>query len=275
MNHNITKILFLGPEGSYTQIAANTFYKEFSLEGSLEPISTITKTVSELAKNEDALAVLPIENSIEGIVRETIDNLLSAPEGIKILSQCYIPIQHCLISKGSMDEISNIISHPQALSQCQNYICKHFDRNINVVSATSTSQATKALLGLDNSWASIGNELCAEHYGIKIVDKNINDVPDNQTRFVLLGKGCPAKEVRTSLAFSTKNKPGALLEVLQIFKTYELNMVYLESRPSKKVFGEYVFFVDLDCGADKITDALDSVQKYCDFYRLLGSYSVI
>ncbi|GBF22762.1 prephenate dehydratase [Candidatus Gastranaerophilus sp. (ex Termes propinquus)] len=273
--NQIRKILFLGPEGSYTQIAANLFCEKLALAPELEPVSTITKIMSEHLHSGYLHAVLPIENSVEGIVRETIDNMLHLPDGVRILSQCCIPVQHCLISKGDFSEIKNIISHPQALSQCQNYICEHFDSNINVTSATSTSQAAKSLNELDNTWAAIGNELCAAHYGLDIIARNINDNPDNQTRFVLLGAGEAPKQERTSIAFSTKNQPGALLEVLKIFRAHNLNMIYIESRPSKKVFGEYVFYIDLDCGANKVQKALDAVWEYCDFYRLLGSYSLI
>jgi len=273
--NNTKKIYFLGPQGSYTQIAANKFVDQLSLQGTLEPVSTIARVVSELVQNPDMLAVVPIENSIEGIVRETIDNILNIEDGLNILCQCYIPIQHCLISKGKFEEIKNIVSHPQALSQCQNYICKNFSTDINIVSASSTSQGVQSLLGRDESWGAIGNELCAEHYELNIVAKNINDVADNKTRFVLIGRGAAQKQERTSMAFSTKNEPGALLRVLEIFKKHELNMVYLESRPSKKVFGEYVFYVDIDCGADKIKEALVNIERYCNFYKLLGSYSVI
>jgi prephenate dehydratase len=268
MENNSKKIYFLGPEGSYTQIAAKLFCEKLGLEGELEPVSSITRAMVDFR----GLSVLPIENSIEGIVRESIDNMLKLPEGVQILSQCVIDVRHCLISKGNLGGVKNIISHPQAISQCQGWILENFKEDANIVNAASTSQATKMLLELDKSWASIANELCAQHWGLSVVAKNINDNPDNQTRFMLLGKGAIGAQERTSIAFSTQNKPGALLEVLEVFKAHNLNMLYIESRPSKRVFGEYVFYVDLDAGANSIVGALEEIKGHCNFYRLLGSY---
>ena len=188
-----------------------------------------------------------------------------------------IPICHCLISKGKKEDIENIVSMPQALSQCQTYIADNFKKNINIVSANSTSAATSMLDGKDETWASIANEFCAQLYGKKVLEKNINDVKDNKTRFVLLSKedlNIESPE-RTSLAFSCKNESGSLLQVLEIFYKHKLNMIYIESRPSKKVFGEYIFFVDIDRGIDEISHMLYEIQEKCEFYRLLGSYGEV
>lgn len=274
MNNSIKKILYLGPSGSYSQIAMEEFKERLKLKLKSEDIGTITKVISQLDAEEDTIAVLPIENSIEGIVRETIDKLVTTTNEVRIQAELTIPISHCLISKGKIEDIENIVSMPQALSQCQTYIANNFKKNINVVSANSTSAATSLLDGKDETWASIANEFCAKLYNKKVLDRNINDVKDNKTRFVLLSKKDIniAKPQRTSIAFSTKNESGSLLKVLEVFYKHRLNMIYLESRPSKKVFGEYIFFADIDKGYDEITDALCNIKEKCQFYRLLGSY---
>ncbi|MCX4274267.1 MAG: prephenate dehydratase [Candidatus Gastranaerophilales bacterium] len=280
MDNFIKKILYLGPRGSYTQIAMESFKEK--LGGPLklaksEDISSITRVIQQLDTEEGTIAVLPIENSIEGIVRETIDKLITTKSGVKIQAELTIPICHCLISKGKKEDIENIVSMPQALSQCQTYIADNFKKNINIVSANSTSAATSMLDGKDETWASIANEFCAQLYGKKVLEKNINDVKDNKTRFVLLSKedlNIESPE-RTSLAFSCKNESGSLLQVLEIFYKHKLNMIYIESRPSKKVFGEYIFFVDIDRGIDEISHMLYEIQEKCEFYRLLGSYREI
>ena len=242
-----------------------------------EDISSITRVIQQLDNEEDTIAVLPIENSIEGIVRETIDKLITTKSGVKIQAELTIPICHCLISKGTKENIENIVSMPQALSQCQTYIADNFKKNINIVSANSTSAATSMLDGKDETWASIANEFCANLYGKRVLEKNINDVKDNKTRFILLSKEDLniEKPERTSLAFSCKNESGSLLHVLEIFYKHKLNMIYIESRPSKKVFGEYIFFVDIDRGIDEISHMLYEIQERCEFYRLLGSYREI
>lgn len=277
MDNSIKKILYLGPSGSYSQIAMEALKEKLKLKLKSEDIGTITKIISQLDTDDDTIAVLPIENSIEGIVRETIDKLITTKNEIKIQAELTIPISHCLISKGKMEDIENIISHPQALSQCQTYIANNFRKNINIVSANSTSAAASMLDGKDESWASIANEFCAKLYGKNIIDRDINDVKDNKTRFILLSKKDLniTKPKRTSIAFSTKNESGSLLKVLEVFYKHNLNMIYLESRPSKKVFGEYIFFADIDKGYTEITGALENVKEKCQFYRLLGSYGEV
>ena len=278
MDNSIKKILYLGTRGSYTQIAMETFKEKLGLFSTkAEDISSITRVIQQLDNEEDTIAVLPIENSIEGIVRETIDKLITTKSGVKIQAELTIPICHCLISKGTKENIENIVSMPQALSQCQTYIADNFKKNINIVSANSTSAATSMLDGKDETWASIANEFCANLYGKRVLEKNINDVKDNKTRFILLSKEDLniEKPERTSLAFSCKNESGSLLHVLEIFYKHKLNMIYIESRPSKKVFGEYIFFVDIDRGIDEISHMLYEIQERCEFYRLLGSYREI
>lgn len=277
MNNSIKKILYLGPRGSYSQIAMESFKEKLKLKTKADDISSITRVLQELDNTDDVIAVLPVENSIEGIVRETIDKLITTDTDIKIQAELTIPISHCLISKGNMEDIENIVSMPQALSQCQTYIANHFKKNINIVSANSTSAATSMLDGKDETWASIANEFCAKLYDKKVLDKDINDVKDNKTRFILLSKKPLdiVKPNRTSIAFSTKNESGSLLKVLEIFYKHNLNMIYLESRPSKKVFGEYIFFADIDRGFDEIGHTLSDIQEKCEFYRLLGSYGEV
>ena len=277
MNNSIKKILYLGPSGSYSQIAMETFKQKAGLNAKSEDITTITGVIQQIDKEDNTIAVLPIENSIEGIVRETIDKLITTKDEVKIQAELTIPICHCLISKGKIEDIQNIVSMPQALSQCQTYIANNFKNNINVVSASSTSAATSMLDGKDETWASIANEFCANLYSKKVLDKNINDVKDNKTRFIVLSKidlGLGEK-VRTSIAFSTKNESGRLLKVLEVFYRHNLNMIYLESRPSKKVYGEYIFFADIDKGYDEIAHTLDDIKQKCEYFRLLGSYGAI
>ena len=277
MNNSIKKILYLGPRGSYSQIAMETFKEKLGLKSRAEDISSITRVIGQLDCEDDVVAVLPVENSIEGIVRETIDKLITTSEDVKIQAELTIPISHCLISKGNMEDIENIVSMPQALSQCQTYIANNFKKNVNIVSANSTSAATSMLDGKDETWGSIENEFWAKHYDKKVLDRDINDVKDNKTRFILLSKKDLniIKPNRTSIAFSTKNESGSLLKVLEVFYKHNLNMIYLESRPSKKVFGEYIFFADIDKGYDEIGHTLSDIKNKCEFYRLLGSYGEV
>lgn len=278
MNNYIKKILYLGPEGSNSQTAVEIFNEKLGLNAETVPISTITKAISMLDDSTvQTAAVLPIENSIEGVVRETIDNLSQTRNDIFIQAEITVPICHALISKGKKEEIKSIVSITQAIHQCRKYISKNFNKDVNIVYYTSTSGAAKYIKEKDNSFACIASELCAKLYGLNVLETNINDVKDNKTRFILLAKKNLIKDVktRTSIAFTTENKSGALFEILGVFKKYNLNLIYLESRPSRQVFGEYIFYADIDKGIEKIQNALDEIKEKTSFYRLLGSYSVL
>ncbi len=267
-------LYYLGPKGTYSELASKKALSFLKEDFELTPVSTIQKTL-ELAQKNNCFALVPIENSIEGIVRPTIDSLYLSP--LKIKAQLEIKIKHCLVSKSNKIEknkIKHIISHPQALAQCSNFILQNFDENIDLINSTSTANAINSLLNLDESYCAIGSNALAKELNLNILEENIGDIKDNKTRFVLVSSRDLniKKETRTSIVFNTKNKSGALFEILKIFKKYDLNLVYIESRPSKKTFGEYNFFVDIDKGKDEIKDALFEIEKNCDYYKLLGSY---
>jgi len=266
---------YLGPKGTYSEEAAKKANKYFKNTCELYPISTIAKIIDLINKDEQSLGVVPIENSIEGIVRQTVDNIYF--KDVKIAAQIDLKINHCLVSFGSKNKIKKIVSHPQALAQCQKYILENFDENINLIETSSTSASGYYLSDKDKSYCAIVAPHLASELGLNIIDKNIADNKDNKTRFVLVSKTDInlGQKTRTSVVFNTKNESGALLTVLQIFKKHNLNLIYLESRPSKKVFGEYNFFADIDKGIDEVAVALDEIQAVCNFYKFLGSYPTV
>jgi len=272
------KFYYLGPEGTYSEACAkkvlDKINKYFKIDN-LTPISTIAKIVDIVDKDDDAMAILPIENMIEGIVRQTIDNIYE--NDVKIQLQTELPINHCLVSKGDKKDIKHIVSHPQALSQCQKYILDNFDEKIDLINANSTAYAFNYILDKDKSYAAICSPCIIKDKTVNIIDKNIGDIKENATRFIIISKKDLnlGEKTRTSIVFNTKNEPGALLKVLNIFSKHDLNLVYLESRPSKRVFGEYNFFLDIDKGYNEIYETLQEVKKECNYYKLLGSYPII
>ena len=268
------KLYFLGPKGTYSEQAAIKFKKVLNLNLELIPISTIAKIV-DIVEKEDSFALLPIENSIEGIVRPTIDCLYESD--VQIRAQLEIEINHCLYSKGLKEDIKNIISHPQALAQCQKYILENFDENINLINTASTAYAFSELKDKDKTYGAIASCFVDCDDNVKLLEKNIQDYKENKTRFILVSKNKIkiAQNTRTSIVFNTKNESGALLKILEIFKKHGLNLIYLESRPSKKVFGEYNFFADIDKGEHDIINALDEIKETCNYYKMLGSYPTV
>lgn len=277
---SISEILYLGPEGSYTQIATEKFIECFNLKNLKQtPINSIKKIIESVDKNPNLIAVLPIENSIEGVVRETIDNLiLRLDKSLCLQAETIVDINHCLLSKGlNLKHITNIISHPQALAQCRNYICNNFTNFPNLITTGSTAEAAKQLDTLGKSFAAIANKKTAHLYNLNILKENINDEKDNKTRFVLLSriKTTPTQADKTSIVFSTKNESGALVNVLEIFKKYNINLLYIDSRPSKKNLKEYNFYLEFDghINDENVEDALNETKKYINFFCYNGSFA--
>lgn len=277
MDNSIKKILFLGPKGTYSQFALEKFKDKLGLNIDTEAVSTIPKIIDLVDKDNTLAAVVPIENSIEGIVRGTLDSIYASQNDVKILAQTQIGIENCLISNCEKKDIKRIISHPQPLSQCQNYISRNFGKNIELINASSTAAAVESLSKEGKNTAAIGSEFCANLYGVRVLEKNINDNKDNKTRFVFISQIQKdfGSKTRTSIVFSTKQEPGALVVALEVFKKHNLNLIYIESRPSKRVLGEYNFFVDIDKGIEDIEKALEELGSRTQYYRVLGSYSVI
>jgi P-protein len=279
INKEIKELLFLGPQGSYCETAKNQFLSLLPAKDvEQKPFSTVKSIIEYVKDNEYAAAVIPVENSIEGIVRETMDNMLNLNDpSIQISAETVIPVNHCLVSKaGSIRGIKKIISHPQALAQCRNFIEKHFGSNIEQIEKASTSKAAQELTELDDSYAAIANKRTAEIFKLNVLAKNINDEKDNKTRFILLSRctTTPTDSDKTSIAFATKNQSGALVKVLNVFDSLNINLLYIDSRPSKKNLGEYVFFVDFEghIKDEPSQKVLDLIKLNTNYINILGSY---
>lgn len=276
------QIYFLGPKTSYTDFAKEQFIKTFNLDGYVEkPMRTITAVISEINnwENKKNLAVLPIENSIEGTVKETIDNLSRINDSnIKILGETVVSIEHCLVTYAKdFSQIKKIISHPQALSQCYDYIYSKFQDNIILESESSTANAVRSLTENDPTIAAIGNKFSANFYNKPMLDTDINDEKFNKTRFILIGypeKNKTTNNDKTSITFSTENKSGALCDILTILKENDINMTYISSRPSRKSLGEYTFYIDFDGNVldDKVSKTMFKLLQHVKTFKHLGSY---
>lgn len=275
---NVSRISYLGPNASFSEMAKDLFCAKYDIQAYPTPMQTIRQVIEFVEQNPNTLGVLPVENSIEGTVRESLDNLmLSTNPNIKILSEVIMPIRHCLLSRTTeFYSITGVISHPQALAQCQNFLHDELPRNLNIIEATSTAEAARSLANYNLTYAAIGSEKTAEVYNLNILRENINDDKSNQTRFALIGDFETEKtgRDRTSIAFSTANKPGALLEILNIFYENNINLTFIASRPSKQGFGEYIFIVNFDghIRSKKILDTVTRIKEKTIFLRFLGSY---
>jgi len=279
----IRKLLFLGPKGSYSDFAKDKFIKAFGfncVSTNLKSISGIIKALKD-ANDEDMAAVIPIENSIEGIVRETLDNLSSLKkEEYKIIAETTMDVEHALIGYADKKSAIKVVrSHPQALAQCKHYLQSNFSDSLVEEATLSTSAAIRSLSADNPTAAAIGSINCAKMYDIPVIETNINDEENNKTRFILLGKFMAPQtgKDKTSITFSTENKAGALNKILTILENNNINMSYIDSRPSKKELGEYVFYIDFEghVSDNKVLKAFNELIPLVKMFYIIGSYSSV
>ena len=266
-------LAFLGPSGTYTEEAALLY------DGSarLLPFPNITAVGSAVASGEAVQGVVPIENSIEGSVNFTLD-LLVSQGSLLIQHEMVLPIEHYLMgSPGTrFEDIEVIYSHPQALAQCREYLERKFPTAERSASL-STAQAVGDALQSRVPAAAIAPLRAAELYSAEILDSRIQDVATNVTRFVVLAKSdhAPTGNDKTSLFFTfEEDVPGQLYTVMGEFAHREINLAKIESRPTKRSLGQYVFFVDCDGHRQDrlLGDAIDAVRGRVSSLRVMGSY---
>ncbi len=266
------KVSYLGPEGTFTHLAAIRYFGSFV---QLEPLDNIKSIFEVVEKGLSKFGVVPIENSNEGTVTFTLDMFMQYE--VKIWGEIIIPISHHLLSlTGEKEKIKRIFSHPHAKAQCREWLNKNMP-NIPLYDVSSTAEAAKQA-SLHEEVAAIASEFAATLYGLKFVAKNIEDYKHNYTRFFILGKDFPPStgSDKTSIMFTLQDKPGALYNALKPFKDSEINLTKIESRPSKTRKWEYVFFVDFIGHIDdkKVKETLKEVEKYCIQIVHLGSYPI-
>lgn len=275
---NVSRIAYLGPNASFSEMAKDLFCNKYKINAYPTPMTTIKQVIEFVQNTPDTLGVLPVENSIEGTVRESLDNLMSCSNpNIKILSEIVMPIRHCLLSRTTeFYSITGVISHPQALAQCQEFIHNELPRNLNIIEATSTAEAARSLANYNLTYAAIGSEKTAEVYNLNILRENINDDKSNRTSFILIGDFETEFTGRdkTTIMFTTANKPGALMDILNIFYQNNINLSYISSRPSKQEFGDYIFIVSFDghISKRKIFDTVSQVKEKATYMKFMGSY---
>ena len=280
----ITEIIYLGPEGTNTQVAAEQFAARRNLARiPLTPLASITEIVMRVSDGgENILAIVPIENSIEGTVRETIDALTrTTDERLKICAGLTLPIRHCLMAKPGtkLGDIKTVHSHPHALAQCRAYITDAIG-NPTQVEEKSTAAAAQLLRNLDGTHAAIAPEKAAELYSLDILAHDIGDVRDNCTDFVALSKiaSVPTGNDETDIVVSTIDKPGALVDVLNIFKAFGINLTHIESRPSRDAdYPGYLFHIDFEGHMEDahVLGAIAALRSsgLIRFFRDNGSYA--
>jgi chorismate mutase/prephenate dehydratase len=261
------KIGFLGPKGSFSHLAS---IRKFGSSVEHVPLTDISMVFHEVSRGHIDYGLVPVENSIGGGVVDTLDAFLHS--SAKICAEVKITIHHNLLAKEPWERIRQIYSKPEVFNQCRNWLAA-MAKDLDVQPTASSSRAAE-LAAAEPGVAAIGSSLAGELYGLHVLFENIEDNPDNVTRFFVISREAARKtgEDKTAIMFTTANKPGALAEVLDVFKECNINLDNLQQRPSKKVNWEYVFFIDAVGHAEDMKQAIDQAQRHCLQLTVLGSY---
>jgi prephenate dehydratase len=265
----------LGPAGTYAETATIAYAQSLTVDTKLVAYNTIAQAIEAVAANQADLAVVPVENSIEGSVTMTLDALWRL-ENLQIQQALVLAIEHQLISVApDSKQIDTVYSHPQALSQCQEWLGKHLPQ-AKRVATNSTTEMLAQLAQLPGA-AGISSPHAAELYNLPILAADIGDRSENRTRFWVLGKQPALSGSHTSLALTLPaNVPGALLSVLEKFAAANINLSRIESRPTKRSLGEYLFFMDLevDSSDPMMIKILAELLEQVETLKSFGSYQV-
>jgi prephenate dehydratase len=280
-----TTIGFLGPAGTFSEEALRAAVDDTSPDGRVRRFVSLpsnSETIEAVSKGEVDCAIVAIENSIEGSVPATLDMLAHEVGNVQIVREVRHPIRHALLARPGLklEDVAKVISHPHANAQCRIWLRRNLPGR-EVEAANSTAGAVERVAHSPEPWAAIGNQLAAREYGCAVLVADIEDHPDNETRFIFLARMRERQDwfepYKTSVVCEiAKDQPGALLLILQEFAFRHINLTKIESRPSKRRLGDYIFLVDMEGKADDgpIADALRCL--YCKLPRVtvLGSYPV-
>ncbi|MEL4894650.1 prephenate dehydratase [Crocosphaera sp. Alani8] len=277
----VISIAHLGPVGTNAETAALAYAdwleKTQDKTSLLCPCPSIAQTLHSVAKGDTKKAVVPVENSTEGTVVSTLDTLWQL-DNLKIQQELVLPIVHALFSRGtSLNGIKTVYSHPQALAQCQGWLQEHLP-NVALIPTNSTAEALEKI-SLEPTSGAIAAPRAAKLYNVPIIANEINDYQDNCTRFwVMTLEPTPTVSSRISLGFSvSENVPGSLMKPLKVFSERNINLSRIESRPTKRSLGEYIFYLDIEGNHEdpKIINALDNLTHHTEIIKIYGSYSVL
>jgi chorismate mutase/prephenate dehydratase len=263
------KIGYLGPAGTFSHAAS---IRKFGSSVEHVPVTEIPGVFEEVARGHVDYGLVPVENSLHGGVIDTLDAFLQS--SARICAEVLVNVHHNLLAKEPWEKIRTIYSKPEVFSQCRSWLSTTA-KDRDVQPAASTSRAAE-LASQQSGVAAIGSTLAGELYGLHVLFENIEDNPDNVTRFFVIGRETTRRtgDDKTAVMFTTAHKPGALAEVLDVFKDNGINLTDIEKRPSKKVNWEYYFFIDAQghCDDPAMRQAIQQARQHCLQLTVLGSY---
>ncbi len=266
------KVAYLGPRATFTHLAAAQRFGESIGE---VPVSSIKEVFEEVERGRSDYGVVPIENSTEGVVNHTLDLFVESP--LKIAGEVLLNVTHHLLSQsGKMEEIRKVASHPHAIAQCRNFLERELS-GVPILEVSSTARAAQ-IAAADRSVGAIASELAARIYRLAVIKRRIEDNIHNRTRFLVIAPKSPSLsgKDKTSIMVSLKDRVGALHDFLRGFAEHGVNLTMIQSRPSRRKAGEYVFYIDLEGHLEepRVSKALENLSRGTLGLKVLGSYPI-
>jgi chorismate mutase/prephenate dehydratase len=265
-------IAYLGPEHTFSHLAA---LKHFGVSCDFRPMAAIEDIFHATEHGETDFGLVPIENSIEGVVTRTIDYLVDT--SVSICAEAYVEVRICLLASGRLDQIRRVLSHPQPLAQCRHWLRKHLPDAELVPEASTSAAAAAAAAASDPAVAALATAEAGEQHGLAVLADDVQDYRNNRTRFFVMGR-CrpgPTGNDKTSVVFTTLHKSGALAAALVPLSAHKINLTLIQSRPAPTgLQGPYFFYVDCDGHQDDpmVHAALQGLTEQCQKVKILGSY---
>ena len=279
MFEDFSEVICLGMGGSYSEIAKDKLFKAYDLFMYQRSLSSIKECIEYIDENSNAIAVLPVETTYKGIIRETIDNLITTKnQNIQILGETIIPVNDCILSKTTeFYTLTGLIANPNALAKCKKFIREEMPRQLNVVIAESMDDSARMLNNYNLTYAIIGTPKTAELYNLNILKEHIEDFKINNRRMIVIGDGTtkPTGHDKTSIVLFLDDHQGALLDIVQVFVKYHINITQINSKMVSDNASEQAVFIDFDGHKEDalIQQLIKDLEPHSKGMRIIGSYA--
>ena len=279
MFEDFNEVICLGMGGSYSEIAKDKLFKAYDLYLYQRSLSGIKECIDYVDENSNAIAVLPVETTYKGIIRETIDNLIvTKNQNIQILAETIVPVNDCLLSKTTeFYSVTGLIANPNALAKCKTFIRDEMPRQLNVVIAESMDDSARMLNNYNLTYSIIGTPKTAELYNLNILKEHIEDFKINNRRFIVIGDAetKPTGRDKTSVVLFLDDHQGALLDIVQVFVKYHINITQINSKMMNNNEKEQAVFIDFDGHKDDsmIQQLIADLTPQAKGIRIIGSYA--
>ncbi len=279
MFEDFNEVVCLGMGGSYSEIAKDRLFKKYDLYLYQRSLASIKECIEYVDENCNAIAVLPVETTYKGIIRETIDNLIMTKnQNIQILAETVIPVNDCILSKTTeFYSIMGLIANPNALAKCKNFVRDEMPRQLNIVMAENMDDSARLLSNYNLTYSIIGTHKTAELYNLNVLKEHIENDKNNNRRFIVIGDAetYPTNNDKTSIVLFLNDRQGALLDIVQVFVKYHINISHISSKMMNNRAEEQAVFIDfVGHKHDEIVQNLiKDLEPNCKTVRVIGSYS--